>query len=85
MKNLLKFPVLVVVLLLVGSLLTSCVATVPTTDVVVQPRPYYRPYYRPYRPYYRPAPVVVAPRPITVTPAPRPYYNYRPHRYYRVR
>ncbi|RSK48537.1 hypothetical protein [Hymenobacter rigui] len=84
MKNLLKFPALVAVLLVTAaSLLTSCVATVPaTTAVVVRPRPYYRPA---YRPYYRPAPVVVAPRPIIVTPAPRPYYNYRPHRYYRVR
>lgn len=82
MKNLLKFPALLVGLLLAGSLLTSCVATVPSTAVVVQPRPYYRPH---YRPYYRPAPVVVQPRPVIVTPAPRPYYNYRPHRYYRVR
>ncbi|WP_354581333.1 hypothetical protein [Hymenobacter sp. UYP22] len=63
-------------------------ATIPaTTAVVVRPAPpAYRPYYRPrYRPYYRPAPVVVSPRPVIVTPAPRPYYNYRPHRYYRGR
>ncbi|WP_426490428.1 hypothetical protein [Hymenobacter sp. 102] len=82
MKNLLKFPALLVMLLLVGSVLTSCVATAPAAAVVVQSRPYYRPH---YRPYYRPAPVVVAPRSIIVAPAPRPYYNYRPHRFYRVR
>lgn len=90
MTNVLKFPVFAAALLVsAASFLTSCVATVPaaTTAVVVRPAPpYYRPAYRPrYRPYYRPAPVVVAPRPVIVTPAPRPYYHYRPHRYYRVR
>ncbi|RSK32521.1 hypothetical protein [Hymenobacter metallilatus] len=84
MKNLLKIPAFIALLLVSAtSFLSSCVATVPAaTTVVVRPRPAYRPY---YRPYYRPAPVVVAPRPIIVAPAPRPYYNYRPHRYYRVR
>ncbi|MDU0370500.1 hypothetical protein ACFPAF_08865 [Hymenobacter endophyticus] len=85
MKNLLKLPALIVVLLVsAASLLTGCVATVPaTTAVVVRlAPPAYRPY---YRPRYRSTPVVVSPRPIIVTPAPRPYYNYRPHRYYRGR
>jgi hypothetical protein len=77
MKNLVKLPVSGAALLLAGSLLTSCVATAPAA-VVVQPRPY-------HRPHYRPAPVVVAPRPIIVAPAPRPYHNYRPHRFYWVR
>lgn len=89
MKKLLKFPLLLVgLLVLLTSMLTSCVATAQTGVVVGPPAPYYayppRPY---YRPYYRPAPVVVVrPAPIIVAPAPpRYYYRARPYRVMRVR
>ncbi|RYU81574.1 hypothetical protein [Hymenobacter persicinus] len=87
MKNLLKLPALLGLLLLLGSGLTSCVAS--TQAVAVRPYPPRRAYYYPPRPVVVvPAPVVVRPRPMMVVPA-RPYYyqryNARPHRYVRVR
>lgn len=88
MKNLLKFPLFFLVLLLASASLTGCVTSAGPGAVVVAPAPapYYRyppprPYYRPYRPYYRPRParvVVVEPRRPVV--APRPYYHARPYR-----
>ncbi|WBO84819.1 hypothetical protein [Hymenobacter yonginensis] len=85
MKKLLRIPALLI-LLAVGSLLTSCVASAPAV-VAGPPRPYYdsyyrvapRPYYRPARVVVRPAPVIVRPRPVIVRPAPR-YYHARPYR-----
>jgi hypothetical protein len=90
MKKLLKFPVLLL-LVLVSELLTGCVASAQTAVVDPYPPRYYAPrYYRP-RParvvVVQPAPVYVRPRPVIVTPAPGYYhrYNARPHRYVRVR
>lgn len=88
MKNLLKFPVLFLAMLLASAALTGCVATAqPGVVVAPAPAPYYtypaRPYYHwPYRPYYRPRParvVVVEPRRRVVAPAPRPHYQARPY------
>ena len=80
MKELLKLP-LILILLVVGSLLTGCVASTGAVVTSGPPRPYYDAYYgpayRPYhRPYYRPARVVrpaviVRPRPVIVHPGPR--------------
>ena len=99
MKNFLRIPVLLV-LLVAGGLLSGCAATAGVGYADVRPyygpgpyyRPYYpRPYYRPYAaPYYRPylsgPTVIVRPRPIIVAPAPRFYnYNGQPHRSIRVR
>jgi hypothetical protein len=84
MKNLLKLPVLFVLLLLSEGL-TSCVASAPAA-VAVRPYPPRPVYYQP-----RPAVVVVEParvvrrRPVVVVPARPRYYNVRPHRYVRVR
>ncbi|WP_143437131.1 hypothetical protein [Hymenobacter mucosus] len=80
LKNYLKFPFFLFVLLLAAASLSGCV-TSAGTGVVVGPDPYYRPYPRPYyraypRPYYHPRRVIVA-------PAPRPYYHGHPGRTYR--
>ncbi|PJJ58803.1 hypothetical protein [Hymenobacter chitinivorans] len=90
MKKLLKFPFLLL-LVLVSEGLTSCVASAQTAVVGPPPRYYgYGPrYYRP-RParvvVVPPPPVYVRPRPVIVAPAPGYYhYNGRPHRYVRVR
>ncbi|WBA41825.1 hypothetical protein [Hymenobacter canadensis] len=84
MKNRLRIPALLI-LLMVGSLLTGCVASAPAV-VTGPPRPYYDSYYRTAPRYYRPArvvvrpaPVIVRPRPVIVRPAPR-YYHARPYR-----
>ena len=80
MKKLLRFP-LILALLVIGTLLTSCVGagvavgTGPAAyygDAYYGPRyrPYYGPrYYRPSRVIVRPAPVIVHPR--AVNPGPR--------------
>ncbi|SES90040.1 hypothetical protein [Hymenobacter actinosclerus] len=83
MKKLLPLPALLAVLALASSAsLTGCAASVQPTAVVVRPRPYHRPYYRPAPVVVAPRPVVVVPlRPVRLAPAPRAYYPYRPHRF----
>jgi len=74
-------------LLLIGTLLSSCVGYVPASTsvgVTVGPRPYGYYGYSPYaRPYYRRAPVIVRPRYHYRAPNPRYYGGGRGRGYYR--